>query len=387
MQEIAIIGIGQTKVQESWDKSIREIAGEAIFAAMLDAGISTADGLFIGNMMSAFTSRQENLGTLIADWIGLQGKEAFKIEAACGSGAAALRMAISAVSSGEMDTVIASGVEKMSEISGSEITGALAAAADADYEAIHGLSFVALNALIMKRYLYHFGWKHEDFALFSVNAHSNALSNPYARLHNKISVDQYQKARMISAPINLLDASPTGDGSAAIIVTSKSNLSNFNFSGKPIIKIIGSASATDYLAVHDRNNPIWLSAAEKSAKRAYAQAGVSPNEIDFFELHDAFSIMAALSLEACGFANRGEAPRIALNGDIQPSGKIPIATMGGLKGRGHPVGATGIYQIVEAVQQLRGTAGTTQVENAKIGMAQNIGGSGATIITHILKAD
>jgi len=387
MQEIAIIGIGQTKVQESWDKSIREIAGEAIFAAMLDAGISTADGLFIGNMMSAFTSRQENLGTLIADWIGLQGKEAFKIEAACGSGAAALRMAISAVSSGEMDTVIASGVEKMSEISGSEITAALAAAADADYEAIHGLSFVALNALIMKRYLYHFGWKHEDFALFSVNAHSNALSNPYARLHNKISVDQYQKARMISAPINLLDASPTGDGSAAIIVTSKSNLSNFNFSGKPIIKIIGSASATDYLAVHDRNNPIWLSAAEKSAKRAYAQAGVSPNEIDFFELHDAFSIMAALSLEACGFANRGEAPRIALNGDIQPSGKIPIATMGGLKGRGHPVGATGIYQIVEAVQQLRGTAGTTQVENAKIGMVQNIGGSGATIITHILKAD
>ena len=387
MQEIAIIGIGQTKVQESWDKSIREIAGEAIFAAMLDAGISTADGLFIGNMMSAFTSRQENLGTLIADWIGLQGKEAFKIEAACGSGAAALRMAISAVSSGEMDTVIASGVEKMSEISGSEITGALAAAADADYEAIHGLSFVALNALIMKRYLYHFGWKHEDFALFSVNAHSNALSNPYARLHNKISVDQYQKARMISAPINLLDASPTGDGSAAIIVTSKSNLSNFNFSGKPIIKIIGSASATDYLAVHDRNNPIWLSAAEKSAKRAYAQAGVSPNEIDFFELHDAFSIMAALSLEACGFANRGEAPRIALNGDIQPSGKIPIATMGGLKGRGHPVGATGIYQIVEAVQQLRCTAGTTQVENAKKGMVQNIGGSGATIITHILKAD
>jgi len=387
MQEIAIIGIGQTKIRESWDKSIREIAGEAVLAAMLDAGISTADGLFIGNMMSAMTSHQENLGTLIADWIGLQGKEAFKIEAACGSGAAALRMAIFAVSSGEMDIAIASGVEKMSEVPGSEITAALATAADADYEAVHGLSFVALNALIMKRYLHHYKWKHEDFAPFSVNAHINALSNPYARLHNKISVEQYQKARMVSDPINLLDASPTGDGAAAVIVTSKSKLSNLDISRKPIIEIIGSASATDYLAVHDRINPIWLGAAEKSAKKAYAQAGVSPNDIDFFELHDAFSIMAALSLEACGFAERGEAPRIALNEDIALTGRIPIATMGGLKARGHPVGATGIYQIVESVQQLRGNAGETQVENAKIGMSQNIGGSGATIITHILKAD
>jgi acetyl-CoA C-acetyltransferase len=387
MQEIVIIGIGQTKVKESWDKSIREIAGEAIFSAMLDAGISTADGLFIGNMMSAMTSHQENLGTLIADWIGLQGKEAFKIEAACGSGGAALRMAIFAVSSGEMDIAIASGVEKMSEVPVSEITAALASAADADYEAIHGLSFVALNALIMKRYIHHYQWKHEDFAQFSVNAHTNALSNPYARLHNKVSIEQYQKARMVSDPINLLDASPTGDGAAAVIITSKSKLSKLNISRNPIIKIIGSASATDYLAVHDRINPIWLGAAQKSAKRAYAQAGVTPNEIDFFELHDAFSIMAALSLEACGFADQGEAPRIALNEDITPTGRIPIATMGGLKARGHPVGATGIYQIVETVQQLRGNAGVTQVENAKIGMSQNIGGSGATIITHILKAN
>jgi acetyl-CoA C-acetyltransferase len=159
-----------------------------------------------------------------------------------------------------------------------------------------------------------------------------------------------------------------------------------NGKGRPLITIAGSASATDSLAVHDRTDPLWLSAAAKSAQKAYSQAGVGPLDIDLFELHDAFSIMSALSLEACGFAERGQAPRLALDGEITPSGRIPITTRGGLKARGHPVGATGIYQIVEVVQQLRQEAGVTQVEGARVGMAQNIGGSGAIIVTHILRA-
>lgn len=383
MREVAIIGIGQTPVDEHWDKSLREIAGEAVFAAMLDAQRETVDGLFVGNMLSGQLSRQENLGALVADWVGLRHTEAVKVEAACGSGAAALRVALMAVSSGEMDSAIALGVEKMTETKGSDTTAALATAADADYEAAQGLSFVGINALIMQRYLYEYGWKHTDFAPFSINAHANGEKNPFARLQESINEKAYERARMICDPINLLDASPIGDGAAAVVIVPASSLHPTN-SGRPLITIAGSASATDTVAVHDRHDPLWLSAAEISVRRAYNQAKVGPEDIDLFELHDAFSIMSALSLEACGFAERGQGPRLGLDGEITPTGRIPIATRGGLKARGHPVGATGIYQIVEVVQQLRCEAGPTQVEGARIGMAQNIGGSGATIITHIL---
>jgi acetyl-CoA C-acetyltransferase len=383
MREVAILGIGQTPVGEHWDKSLRELAGEAVLAAMEDAGRDRAEGIFVGNMLSGITSKQENLGALIADWVGLLGIEAVKVEAACGSGAAAVRAAIMAVSSNEMDCAIAVGIEKMTEGIPIETTSALASAADADYEAAQGLSFVAINALVMRRYLHVYKWKHTDFANFSINAHANAIHNPYARLHEKITLDDYNKSRMVAAPINLLDASPIGDGAAALVIVPMEHL---RYSSHPIIKIIGSASSTDTLAVHSRKDPLWLSAAEKSAQKAYSQAGIEPKDIDVFELHDAFSIMSALSLEACGFAERGQGPRLALNNEIIPSGKIPITTLGGLKARGHPVGATGVYQIVEVALQLRGKAGETQVPDARIGMAQNIGGSGATIITHILKA-
>jgi acetyl-CoA C-acetyltransferase len=382
MREVAIIGIGQTPVEEQWDKSLREIAGDAVMAAMNDARRDRADGIFVGNMMSGILSHQENLGTLIADWVGLRGAEAFKIEAACGSGAGAVHMGVMAVASGYMDCVIAMGVEKMSEKPMPETTAALATAADADYEADEGVSFVGLNALIMQRYLYEYGWKHADFAPFSINAHANAVHNPNARLREPITQAEYAKARMICDPINLLDASPTGDGAAALVLVP---LETLQPTGMKRIKIAGSAAATDSIAVHNRHEPLWLAAAFSSAQKAYAQAGIKPADIDVFELHDAFSIMSALSLEACGFAERGQGPRLGLDGEIIPTGRIPIATQGGLKARGHPVGATGVYQIVEVVQQLRGEAGQTQVDGAATGMAQNIGGSGSNIITHILR--
>jgi acetyl-CoA C-acetyltransferase len=335
-------------------------------------------------MLSGTLSNQENLGALIADWIGILGIETLKTEAACASGAAAIRNGIIAVGSGQMDSALVIGVEKMTESLPVETTAALAAAADADYESSQGLSFVAINALVMQRYLHEYKWNHTDFANFSINAHANAMGNPFARLHEKITVDDYSTARMIAAPINLLDASPIGDGAAALLLVPAEELKQSN---KPFIRIAGSASATDSIAIHDRTNPVWLSAAEKSAKKAYDQAGVTPDEIDLFEVHDAFSIMSALSLEACGFAEKGQAPRLALNGDIFPEGRIPLTTRGGLKARGHPVGATGVYQVVEVAQQLLGQAGDNQIDGAKIGLAQNIGGSGATIITHVLKVD
>jgi acetyl-CoA C-acetyltransferase len=385
MREVAVIGIGQTSVDEHWDKSLRELAGEAVFKALIDAGIEQPDGIFVGNMLSGVLNRQENLAVLIADWVGLKQIEAVKMEAACGSGGAAFRAGLIAVGSGEMDCAVVVGVEKMTDTKPAETTAALATAADADYEAAQGLTFVAINALVMQRYLHEYHWKHTDFAPFSITAHANALNNPYARLPFEISDTDYRKARMVADPINLLDASPIGDGAAAVVLVPVEKLSlRGGPSNRPIIKVIGSASATDSLAVHDRHDLLWLSAAYASSKKVYQQAGITPQDIDFFELHDAFSIMSALSLEACGFCERGQGPRLGLDGDITRQGRIPIATMGGLKARGHPVGATGVYQIVEAIEQLRGEAGPNQIDGARIGMAQNIGGSGATIITHLL---
>jgi acetyl-CoA C-acetyltransferase len=276
------------------------------------------------------------------------------------------------------------GVEKMTDSPGPEVTASLATAADADWEVGQGLSFVALNALIMTRYMHEYGWKHEDFAPFSINAHANAMHNPHARFHEPITQEAFHKATIVADPINILDASPMGDGAAAVVLVARDVLRNIPY--RKIIKVIASAAATDTIAVHSRKDPLWLCAAESSARQAYAQAGITPGDVDLFELHDAFTIMASLSLEAAGFAERGKGPRLALDGDILPSGKIPIATRGGLKARGHPVGATGMYQLVEVVQQLREEAGPTQIQGARVGMAQNIGGSGSNIITHILSS-
>ena len=385
MREIAVFGIGQTPVSEHWDKSLLLLAGEAIFAALQDAGRESADAIYVGNMLSGVLDKQEQLGAMIADWVGTtRGVEAFKIEAACGSGAAAFRLALMAVASGEIDSAIAVGVEKMTDSLPKDTTSALATAADADWEVIHGLSFVSINALVMQRYMHEYGWERADFAPFSINAHANAVHNPNARFQFPISPEAYQNAAMISTPINLMDASPIGDGAAAVLLVPVDKLPRGL--AAPTIIVSGSGSATSSIAVHDRRDPLWLRAAEISAQQAYRQTGLGPENIDIFELHDAFSIMAALSLEAAGFAERGGGPRLGLDGEIQIGGRIPITTRGGLKARGHPVGATGMYQIVEVVEQLRGQCGATQVEGAKIGMAQNIGGSGATILTHILKS-
>ncbi len=385
MRKVAILGIGQTTIGEQWEKSLREIGGEAGLAALHDAGMETVDALFVGNMLSPLIDGQNQLGSYFADWIGLWKQEAVKVEAACGSGAAALRAALMAVSSGEIESALVIGVEKMTDKAGHDVTAALATAADADYEVEQGVSFVGLNALIMKRYMHEFGWKHADFAPFSINAHANAMHNPFARLHERITTERFEKSSMVATPINLLDASPIGDGAAAAVIVPAERVASLP--GRPRVVIAASAAATDTIAVHSRQDPLFLAAAYQSARRCYDMAAVGPEDVDVFELHDAFSIMTALSLEACGFAERGQGVRLGLDDAISPKGRVPICTRGGLKARGHPVGATGMYQVVEVVQQLRNECGATQVEGAKLGMAQNIGGSGSTIITHILRIE
>ena len=382
MRDVAIIGVGQTKVGEHWDISLRHLALEALQAAMADAGVTRADALYVGNMLSGELTGQEHVGALVADFAGLRGVEAFKIEAASGSGAAALRMGYLAVASRMMDIVVVVGVEKMTDATAPGATAALAMATDADHEAAHGLSFVAVNALLMRRYIHEFGYGHQDFGVFAVNAHRNGVNNPHAMFQFPVKAERFARAPMICDPINLLDSSPICDGAAAVVLAPADMARAL---GVAPVRVAASAGGTDTLAVHDRRDPLVLDGAVLSARRAYEQAGVGPEGIDLFELHGAFGIMAALGLEAAGFADKGQGLRLALEGEIGIKGRVPIATMGGLKARGHPVGATGVYQIVEVVQQLRGLAGPNQVENARIGMAQNIGGSGATVITHILE--
>jgi acetyl-CoA C-acetyltransferase len=382
MRDVAIIGVGETKVGEHWDVSLRHLALEALQAAMADAGLTRADALYVGNMLSGELTGQEHLGALVADFAGLRGIEAFKVEAACGAGAAALRLGYVAVAGGLANIVAVVGVEKMTDSLGPDTTAALAMAADGDYEASQGVSFVAINALLMRRYMHEYGYSHQDFAPFAVNAHRNGMNNPYAMFRFPVKAERFATAQMICDPVNLFDSSPICDGAAAVVLAPIDSARAF--SAAPV-RMAASAVGTDTLAVHDRRDPLALDGAALSAHRAYEQARVGPQDVDLFELHDAFGIMATLSLEAAGFADKGQGLQLALENEIGIEGRVPISTMGGLKARGHPVGATGVYQVVEVVQQLRGLAGANQVPNARIGMAQNIGGSGATVITHIME--
>lgn len=382
MREVAIIGIGQTRVGEHWDKSIRQLATEAILAAIEDAGIERVDILYVGNMLSGEVATQEHLGAAIADFAGLRTVEACKVEAAEASGAAALRQGYIAVAGGLADFVVVCGVEKMTEVPGPELEAALALATDSEYERAYGLSPTALVALMMRRYMHEYGYELKDFAAFTVNAHRNAVNNPNAMFRRPVTEEAFVRAKMVVEPVNLFDSSPVCDGAAAVVLCPLEVAKRYN--ARPV-RIAASTAATDALALHDRSDPLFLEAAYLSARRAYEMAGIGPEEVSFFELHDAFTVMAALSLEAAGFAERGQGVRLAVEGEISLQGRIPISTMGGLKARGNPVGATGIYQAVEAVLQLRGEAGPNQIEGAHWGMIQNLGGTGATAVTHILE--
>jgi acetyl-CoA C-acetyltransferase len=382
MRDVAIIGVGQTAVGEHWDRSLGDLAVEAIASARQDAGVERVDALFVGNMLSGELAGQENLATHVADAAGLLPIEALKIEAACASGGAALRAAFLSVASGAHDFALAVGVEKMTDFLTDGVTSALALAADADYEAAHGLTFAALNALLMRRYMHEHRARHEDFAPFSVNAHRNAASNPRAMYRQPITVADYVCSPVVADPINILDSAGICDGAAALLVCPATEARRIR---RAPVRITGSACATDTLGLAERRDPLVWQAVADSVRLACEQARLKPKDMDLFEPHDAFTIVSVLTLEASGFADRGSALKLAAEGRLALDGDIPICTLGGLKGRGHPVGASGAYQLVETVLQLRGEAGPAQVKGASIGMAQSVGGSGSVAVTHILQ--
>ena len=380
MTDVIIAGLGQTAVGEHWDVSLRDLAYYAMSAAIKDAGGLRPQSLFVGNMLAPNLSRQAHLGALLADYAGLTGIEAVTIEAAGASGGAALRQGYLAVKSGLVDTALVVGVEKFTDQVGAGVDEALATASDSDFESVQGLTPSAQAALLMKRYMHEYDVPTDGFAGFALTAHANGVGNPNAMFQKAIKPETYTKSG--ESP-NMFDEAPVADGAAALVLTHR-DLLPFNVPN-PLVKIAGSATSSDTLALHDRKDMLYFEAVHNSTGRAIKQVGITLDQIDLFEYHDAFSIFAALSLESTGFAIRSQGWKLAAEGAIALSGRIPCATMGGLKARGFPGGATGVYQAIEAATQLRGQAGANQVPNAKYALIQSLGGPASTAVTHILE--
>lgn len=383
MSEVIIAGIGQTDVGEHYSISLRDLALMAVEAAIHDAGGLRPDILFVGNMVAPAASHQAHLGALIADYGGLAGIEASTVEAGGASGGAALRMGYFSVKSGEAKLALVLGIEKVTDQLGPSAEAMQSLGEDSDYEAVQGLTPNAQAALLMRRYMHEHHVSHDVFAPFPILAHSNALTNPHAIYHNQVTLEAYQNADPISDPLTFFDTAPVADGAAAIILT-QPELLPAGFS-HPLVRISGSSLVTDRLAIHDRPDPLAFTAARSSVERACRQAGILPGDVDLFELYDSYSIVAALSLEAAGLAQRGEGWKLAQDGKLNRDGDLPICTMGGLKARGNPGGATGIYQAVEAALQLRGQAGANQVTSARRALIQCLAGPASTAVTHVLE--
>ena len=387
MRKVFVIGLGATPIGEHWELSLRDLMVEASTSAIADAELSRRDiqAIFVGNMSSGPLQGQEHLGALLATWLGIPGAAACKVEAACASGGMAFHNAYLAVASGLYDCVLAVGVEKMTDALTPEVTLALAMAEDQEYTVFTGASFVGLNALVYRAYMAKYGVRQEDIALFAVHDHKYAVNNPYAQFRRSITLDDVMKSPLIADPIRLLECAPIGDGAAAAVLCSEKFLREKRLEMEKALEVLASASATDILSLHDRDDITSLAATRRAVKKALEIAKVDLRDIDVLEVHDAFTILGVIHLEDLGFAEPGTGWKLVKEGEIEIGGKIPTNTMGGLKARGHPVGATGLYQILDVGLQLRGEAGKNQVDGAELGMAQNVGGVGGTVVVSILK--
>ena len=381
MRDVAVIGVGMTKWGELWEKSLRDIFVESALEAVKDAGVDRIDSMYVGCMTSGLFVGQEHLGSLLADYLGMGPIPSLRVETACASGAAAFKQAVIEVGSGVSDIVLAGGVEKMTDIGGDGATFALSTAADAEYEVYSGVTFPGLYAMMAVAHMDAYGTTREQLAAVSVKNHANGAKNPHAQYPFELTVERVLNSVMISDPLTILDCSPITDGAAAVIVCPLDMAKELT-KNKPI-KVLASSHATDTIALHSREDIAWLGAVAKAGELAYKQAGLTPSDIDLVEVHDCFTIAEVCTIEALGFFERGKGGASAESGESAIGGRIPVNASGGLKSKGHPVGATGIAQIVEVTKQLRGEADKRQVEGAKIGMTQNMGGTGGSSVVHI----
>jgi len=384
MREVAVIGVGMTKWGELWEKSLRTIFVETALLALDDSGIDKIDSMYVGAMSSGVFVGQEHLASLLADYLGQTPLPAARVESACASGGLALRMGFIEVASGMSDVVLVGGVEKMTDLNGHEATYALGTAADQEYEGYHGITFPGLYALIARAHMEKYGTTREQLAMVAVKNHFNGSKNPLAQFPYEITVDSVLNSVMIADPLRILDCSPITDGAAAAILCPVEMAKKMK---KPVVKIIGSGHATDTIALSSRKDVTWLEATYQAAKKAYSMANKEPKDINLMEVHDCFTIAEICVTEALGVVEKGKGGEAVELGKTSLEGKIPVNTSGGLKAKGHPVGATGVAQVVEIVKQLRGEAGARQVKGARIGLTQNMGGSGGSTLVHIFERE
>jgi acetyl-CoA C-acetyltransferase len=384
MRDVAIIGVGMTKWGELWEKSLRTIFTETALLAIDDAGVDKIDSLVVGCMSSGLFVGQEHLASLLADDLGRTPVPAARVESACSSGGLALRQGLFEVGSGMSDVVLVGGVEKMTDVTGCEATYALGTAADQEYEGFHGLTFPGLYAMMAVAHMHRYGTTREQLAMVSVKNHDNGSRNPLAQFPFKITVDAVLNSVLVADPLRILDCSPITDGAAAVVICPVDMARKMK---KPFVRITGSGQATDTIALSSRKDLTWLESTHIAAQKALAMAGRKVGDIDLFEVHDCFTIAEIMVTEALGLVEKGRGGRAVEEGLTARDGKFPVNPSGGLKAKGHPVGATGVAQAVEVVKQLRGEAGDRQIKGAKRGLSQNMGGTGGSSVVHVFEAD
>ena len=382
MKEVAVIGAGMTKFGELWDKSIKDIFVEAALKAINDAGVDHIDSMYVGSMSSGLFVGQEHLGAVMADYLGVNPIPATRVESACASGGVSFRQAYLEVASGQSEIVLAGGVEKMTD--GADVTDALATAADQEYEVYQGVTFPGLYAMIANAHMHQYKTKREQLAGVAVKNHRNGAKNPNAQFRSEISIDKVLRSSLVADPLRLLDCSPVSDGGAAVILCSMDIAKKFTDTP---IRVRASVQTSDTIALHSRQSLTTLKSVSTAAEKIFKMTNLKPQDISFAEVHDCFTIAEIVISEDLGFFEKGCGGSAVDEGLTSlETGKIPINTSGGLKSKGHPVGATGIAQIIELYEQLQGKAGQRQVKNAHIGLSQNMGGSGASCVINILEA-
>ncbi len=384
MRDVCIVGAGMSRWGEIWRESLRGLFVDAGLAAVRDAGVDHVDSIYVGCMSGGLFVQQEHVGALMADYLGMRGVPAMRVESACASGGMAVRQAFLEVAAGAAEIVLAGGVEKMTDCTGDEATAALATAADQEYEFFHGATFPGLYAMMANAHMHRYGTTREMLAAVAVKNHRNGARNPVAQYPFEVTAEQVMSSVMVADPLRILDCSPITDGAAAVIVASADVARKL---GRPYVRILGSGVGTDTIALAQREDITTIRAATLACERALKMAGKKLPDVQFAEVHDCFTIAELIILESIGLYAPGKAGPAVLSGETSLEGRFPVNTSGGLKSKGHPVGATGVAQVVEVFKQLTGRAekGRQIAGSPKVGMTHNMGGSGASSVVHIME--
>lgn len=378
--KVYVSSSGMTPIGDHWDQSILDLAVQASRSALKGSHVKKPDQILVGNMFSSMAAGQEHMGALLASALGLAGTPAYKVEAACASGGSAFNVAFNLVRSGALDSALVVGVEKMRDLEPEEVSKALAMAESAEYTQFVGATFAALNGLLARYYMEEMDVSRDELSSIPVIDHANGVTASHAQFRKAITPEAVSRSALIADPLRLFDCAPVGDGAAAVVLVGEKGASG---SKKKMAEVLGGRISTNEFSVYEREDMLDFKATRNAFKEALAEAGVSQKKLSLAELHDAFSVVGALSLEAMGFSKRGMGSKDAKAGKFNLRSDLPINTFGGLKARGHPVGATGIYQIAESYLQLTDQAGKNQVEGAEFAVTQNIGGVDTTSAVHV----